>query len=44
MIRNELSYSGESYLPEYYFRVFRDDERNTGKYFSHLERIPWEDM
>jgi hypothetical protein len=44
MIHNELSITSEASLPSFYFRVFRQEERNTGKFFSHIERISWEDM
>ena len=44
MMKNELAEGNDFALPEYYFRVFRSEERNSGRYFSHIERIPWEDM
>ncbi len=44
MMSDELSGSADFNMPEYYFRVFRQEEGNTGKFFSHIERIPWEDM
>jgi hypothetical protein len=43
-MRNELSYSNDFNLPEYYFRVSRSEEGNSGRFFSHIERVPWEDM
>jgi hypothetical protein len=44
MMKEQLSYSNDFNLPEYYFRVYRQEEGNSGKFFSHIERIPWEDM
>ena len=44
LMRNELSSLNTFSLPEYYFRISRQEEGNTGKFFSHIERIPWEDM
>lgn len=44
LIRSELSAVTGFSLPEYYFRVSREDVAGNGKYFSHIERIPWEDM
>ena len=44
MMGNELSSSADFNLPEHYFRVYRQEEGNTGKFFSHIERVPWEDM
>jgi hypothetical protein len=44
LMGNELSSSADFNLPEYYFRVFRQEEGNSGKFFSHIERVPWEDM
>ena len=43
MMNTELSTHGSVSLPEYYFRVSRQEEA-SGKYFSHIERIPWENM
>jgi DNA repair protein RAD50 len=41
----ELAASSDFSLPEYYFRVSREeDEDNNGRYFSHIERILWSDM
>lgn len=32
-------------LPDYYFRVARkEDQAGSGRYFSSIERIAWEDM
>lgn len=44
LMGNELSSSADFNLPEYYFRVYRQEEGTTGKFFSHIERVPWEDM
>jgi hypothetical protein len=41
---DELSSSSDFPMPEYYFRVFRREEQKSGKFFSHIERVPWEDM
>ena len=44
LMGNELSSSSDFNLPEYYFRVYRQEEGDSGKFFSHIERVPWEDM
>lgn len=44
MMRNELALTQDANLPSYYFRVYRQEAGTTGKFFSHIERIPWEDM
>lgn len=44
MMRTELSANSDFNLPEYYFRVFRSEDPGTARFFSHIERIPWEDM
>ena len=44
LMGNELSSSADFNLPEHYFRVYRQEEGNTGKFFSHIERVPWENM
>eukprot|EP01041_Mallomonas_annulata_P001590 gene1590-3071_t len=44
LMRTELSSLSSFSLPEYYFRVSRQEEGNSGKFFSRIERIPWEDM
>lgn len=43
-MRTELASNKDFNLPEYYFRVYRQEDGHTGRYFSHIERIPWEDM
>jgi ATPase subunit of ABC transporter with duplicated ATPase domains len=40
-ISRELSLIDGYSLPEYYFRISRQPEGNTGAYFSHIERISW---
>ena len=41
----ELAANSDFSLPEYYFRVSREeDEENAGRYFSHIDRILWSDM
>jgi DNA repair protein RAD50 len=44
MMRNELALTSDANLPAYYFRVYRQEKGHTGKFFSHIDRIPWEDM
>ncbi|CAN0006644.1 unnamed protein product [Ectocarpus fasciculatus] len=40
----ELAALSNFSLPEHYFRICRVDNTHTGKFFSHIERIPWGDM
>ncbi len=49
MMKNELALSKEVNLPSYYFRVYREEAGagtggGNGKFFSNIDRIPWEDM
>jgi DNA repair protein RAD50 len=46
IMSTELALSPDFSLPEYYFRVCRreDQDKYQGKFFSHIERIRWEDM
>ncbi len=44
MMRTELAANSDFNLPEFYFRVFRSEDDNTGRFFSHIERIPWDEM
>ena len=45
LLSNELSMLTDFALPEYYFRVFREeDEAGSGRFFSRIERIDWADM
>lgn len=40
----ELSQSMDSNKPEYYFRISRQEDGSSGRFFYHIERIPWEDL
>jgi len=41
----ELSANQEFSMPEWYFRVSREEsEDHAGKHFSHIERIPWQNL
>jgi DNA repair protein RAD50 len=44
VMKNELSAQANIDMPDFYFRVFRKEKNHTGKFFSKIERIPWEDM
>jgi DNA repair protein RAD50 len=44
LMNNELSTGAEIRKPEYYFRISRQEEGTTGKFFSQIERIPWDEM
>jgi hypothetical protein len=44
MISAELSTSVDFNLPEHYFRIFRQEDGNNGKFFSHIERVSWDDI
>ena len=44
VMKNELSAQANINMPDFYFRVFRKEKDHTGKFFSKIERIPWEDM
>eukprot|EP01035_Chromulina_nebulosa_P017059 gene17059-22570_t len=44
MMNIELSANLDFRKPEFYYRVSRAEEENTGKFFSQIERISWEDM
>jgi hypothetical protein len=44
LMNMELSAVTDFVKPEFYFRVSREEEGATGKFFSHITRIPWEDM
>ena len=44
LISNELSSQTNVSMPEYYFRVSRQEEGKSGKFFSKIDRIPWEEM
>lgn len=45
MMGTELSSIANFSLPEYYFRISREeDDVHVGKFFSKIERLRWEDM
>lgn len=52
MISEQLATVADFRLPEYYFRICRQQmegeegggEGGDGKFFSHIEKIPWDDM
>ena len=50
MISEQLATVADFRLPEYYFRISRQQDEGEGeavensKYFSHIEKIPWDDM
>ena len=51
LVNGELAALSNFSLPEYYFRIFREEAgggagaaAHTGKYFSRIERIAWGDM
>lgn len=51
MISEQLATVADFRLPEYYFRICRQQmdgeeevDGGAGKYFSHIEKIPWDDM
>lgn len=44
IMNEELSLAGEASRPDVYYRVFREPEGAAGRFFSHIEQIPWEDM
>jgi DNA repair protein RAD50 len=43
-IRNQLGSKASVTMPEFYFRVARKEAGRSGKFFSHIERIPLENM
>ena len=44
LMKNELSFNADFNMPEYYFRIYRQEEGyQSNRFFSHIERIPWED-
>ena len=44
-MNTELSNNLDFRKPEFYFRITREEEEGLeGKFFSHIERIPWENM
>lgn len=44
MMKSELSAISNFSMPEFYFRISRQEEGNTGKYFSHIDRCLWNDL
>ena len=47
MLGTELSGISDFSLPEFYFRVSREEavgHIGQGKYFSRIDRIQWDDM
>jgi len=45
IMSQELSQHTEFSLPEYYFRVSREEsEEGSGKFFSHIERLTWQNL
>lgn len=40
----ELSTMTDFAPPESYFRISRQEEGMSGKFFSHIEKIPWDDL
>lgn len=44
-MNTELSTNLDFRKPSHYFRISREeDEALSGKYFSHITRVPWEEM
>jgi hypothetical protein len=43
-MNNELSGTSAISLPEFYFRVSREEEGESGRFFSRIDRVRWEDM
>ncbi len=43
-MNNELSALKDFSMPEFYFRISRQDEKNDWRYFSKIDRIPWNDL
>jgi DNA repair protein RAD50 len=44
VMRDEMSALANYAAPEFYFRISRQEDPSNQKYFSRIERIPWEDM
>jgi DNA repair protein RAD50 len=44
LISTELSSSAEFAMPSFYFRISREEDGGTGKFFSKIDRMKWEDM
>jgi hypothetical protein len=43
-MNEELSSSADFTLPEFFFRINRLEEGNSGKFFSQIERVKWDDL
>ena len=43
-MNNELSGTSAISLPEFYVRVSREEEGESGRFFSRIDRVRWEDM
>lgn len=43
-LNTELSSNIDFRKPEYYFRISRQEAGSTGKFFSHIERISWDEL
>jgi DNA repair protein RAD50 len=44
MMNLELSASSDFNQPEHYFRVYREEMGDSGRFFSHIERNNWEEL
>jgi hypothetical protein len=44
LMNEELSSMPGFAPPESYFRIGRREDGTSGKFFSHIEKIPWDDM
>ena len=45
LMSNELGTNAEFSLPEYYFRISREESEDIpGKFFSHIERLTWQNL
>lgn len=44
MMNAELSANLDFRKPDYYFRIYRDEEGSSGKFFSHIKRQAWDDL
>lgn len=44
LMNEELSSMPGFAPPESYFRIGRREDGTSGKFFSHIEKIPWDEM
>jgi DNA repair protein RAD50 len=44
LMKTELAGLSDFSMPDFYFRVAREQEQSSEKFFSRIERIRWEDM